>query len=92
MKNNIGFIAYKTSDKVPVKGFFKKIEIINGAEANSIKEAIEGAEFKIPVSSIETNDSSRNFKIQKFFFNIMENTINLTGKLKLIDKTKGTAT
>lgn len=89
-ENAINFIAYKTTDKVPVKGMFKKITITKAGEGNSIKEAINGAEFKIPVNSIETNDSSRNFKIQKFFFNIMANTVSLTGKLNITDDTNGT--
>lgn len=89
-ENNINFIAYKTTDKVPVKGMFKEIKITKAGEGNSVKEAINGAEFKIPVSSIETNDSGRNFKIQKFFFSMMENTLHLTGKLSLTDDTNGT--
>jgi len=88
-ENRINFTAYKTTDKVPVKGMFKKIEITKLGEGNSVKEAINGAEFKIPVSSIETNDSSRNFKIQKFFFNVMENTVSLTGKFMLSEESKG---
>jgi len=88
-ENSINFIAYKTTEKVPVKGMFKKIEITKAGEGNSVKEAINGAEFAIPVSSIETNDSSRNMKIQKFFFHIMENTFSLTGKFSLIDATNG---
>ena len=65
-ENNINFIAYKTTDKVPVKGMFKKIEITKAGEGSTVREAINGAEFKIPVSSIETNDSGRNFKIQRY--------------------------
>ena len=81
--NKINFTAYKTTDKVPVKGMFTKLSVTKGGEANTIFDAMNGVEFTIPVSSIETNDSSRNFKIQKFFFGIMENTVNLSGKLIL---------
>ncbi|CAM1344563.1 YceI family protein [Tenacibaculum amylolyticum] len=90
-KNAVEFTAYKTTAKVPVKGIFKKIEVINGGEGNSVKEAINGAEFKIPVSGIETKDASRNFKIQKFFFGVMDNTISLTGKLLIDNDSIGTA-
>ncbi|TYP96451.1 YceI-like domain-containing protein [Tenacibaculum adriaticum] len=82
-ENTINFTAYKTTEKVPVKGIFKKVEITKGGEGNSIKEAINGTEFNIPVSGIETNDSTRNFKIQKFFFSVMENSLTLSGKLNL---------
>lgn len=87
--NKIGFTAYKTTDKVPVKGMFKKIEITKLGEGNTIKEAINGAEFRVPVGNIETNDSSRNLKIVTFFFSVMENTKNLTGKLMINDDNNG---
>ncbi len=88
-ENNINFVAYKTTEKVPVKGMFKKNEITKAGEGNSIKEAMNGAEFTIPVSSIETNDSGRNIKIREFFFKVMANSFNLTGKLNIKDDTSG---
>ncbi|PQJ72233.1 MULTISPECIES: YceI family protein [Polaribacter] len=90
-QNEINFVAYKTTDKVPVGGQFKKVDIISGGEGNSIKEAINNTEFSIPVSSVFTKDTSRDFKIKKFFFGIMENTKLLSGKLLLTDDTNGVA-
>lgn len=89
--NAINFTAYKTTEKIPVKGVFTKVEITNDCKGNTIKDAINGAEFKIPISSIETKDTSRNFKIKKFFFQVMENTMALTGKLTLNDDKNGVA-
>ncbi|WP_299680965.1 YceI family protein [uncultured Tenacibaculum sp.] len=89
--NSINFTAYKTTDKVPVNGIFKKIEITKGGEGNSIKEAMNGAEFKIPVSSLETKDNGRNIKIRKFFFSVMANTVDLTGKITIDNDSLGTA-
>jgi len=66
--NKINFTAYKTTEKVPVKGMFKTLKVTKGGEGNSIKEALNGVEFRIPIGSIETNDSGRNVKIQNFFF------------------------
>ena len=80
-KNTIGFTAYKTTEKIPVGGEFKEVNITSGGEGNSIKEAINNTEFSIPVSSLFTKDSSRDFKIKKFFFMVMENTELLSGKL-----------
>lgn len=79
--NEINFTAYKTTGKVPVGGQFNKVDILKGGEGNSIKEAINNTEFSIPVSSIFTKDTSRDFKIKKFFFGIMDNTKLLSGKL-----------
>jgi hypothetical protein len=89
--NSINFIAYKTTDKIPVKGQFKKINITKNGNGNSAKEAINNAEFSIPVSSIFTADVSRDFKLKKFFFGVMDNTSLLSGKLTLTNETNGTA-
>ena len=90
-KNEINFTAYKTTEKVPVGGQFKKVNILSGGEGNSVKEAINNTEFSIPVSSLFTKDSSRDFKIKKFFFGIMDNTKLLSGKLMINDDANGTA-
>lgn len=90
-KNEINFTAYKTTEKVPVGGQFKKVNVTAGGEGNSVKEAINNTEFSIPVSSLYTKDSSRDFKIKKSFFGIMSNTKLLSGKLMLTDDTNGIA-
>lgn len=90
-KNDINFIAYKTTEKVGVNGWFKKVNVISGGEGDSVKEAINNTEFSIPVSSLYTKDSSRDFKIKKSFFGIMSNTKLLSGKLMLTDDTNGVA-
>ena len=90
-KNTVNWVAYKTTDKLPVKGKFKKVNITKNGEANTAKEAINGAEFSIPVSSIFTADVSRDFKLKKFFFGFMDNTSLLTGALNISDNTNGIA-
>ncbi|MEX6626118.1 YceI family protein [Tenacibaculum salmonis] len=81
--NNINWTAFKTTEKKPVNGRFEKITITSNGEGKTIKEAINNTEFSIPVSSIFTKDSGRDFKIKKFFFGIMDNTKLLSGKLVL---------
>jgi hypothetical protein len=90
-KNSIDWVAYKTTDKLPVKGKFKKVTITKNGEGNTAKEAINGAEFSIPVSSLFTADSSRDFKLKKFFFGVMDNTKLLSGTLNISDEANGTA-
>jgi hypothetical protein len=89
--NDIKFTAYKTSDKVGVAGWFKKVNVITGGEGTSVKEAINNTAFSIPVSSLYTKDTSRDYKIKKFFFGVMENTAALSGKLMITDDTTGVA-
>ncbi len=87
--NTISWTAYKTTDKVPVKGQFKKVNITSGGKGDNAKDAINNAEFSVPVSSIFTNDSSRDFKIRKFFFGVMDKTELLSGKLVLENDSLG---
>ena len=82
-QNTINWTAYKTTEKIPVKGQFKKVKIISGGEGKNMKEAINNASFSVPVSSIFTSDTSRDYKIKKFFFGVMDKTELLSGKLFL---------
>ncbi|WP_299668056.1 YceI family protein [uncultured Polaribacter sp.] len=90
--NEINFTAYKFTEKTPVGGQFRKVDIISGGAGNTIKEAIHNTQFSIPVSSLFTKDSSRDYKIQKFFFGVMDNTQLLSGKLMIENDSIGTAT
>ena len=89
--NSVNWTAFKTTDKIPVKGTFKKVNITKNGEGNTAKEAIQNTEFAIPVSSIFSNLSDRDFKLRKFFFGIMDNTKLLSGKLTLTDDSNGVA-
>ena len=89
--NEINFTAYKFTEKTPVGGQFRQIDITSGGAGNTIKEAINNTEFSIPVSSIFTKDSSRDYKIQKFFFGVMSNTKLLSGKLTIENDSIGSA-
>lgn len=90
-KNSIEWTAYKTTEKVPVKGEFKKVNITSGGLGSTVKEAINNAEFSIPISSIFTSDPSRDYKIRKFFFGVMDNTKLLSGKLVIQNDSSGFA-
>ncbi|MGB1042216.1 MAG: YceI family protein [Tenacibaculum sp.] len=89
--NKINWTAYKTTEKKPVNGEFKKVDITANGQGNTIKEAINNTEFSIPVSSVFTKDSGRDFKIKKFFFGIMDNTKLLSGKLVIENDSLGHA-
>lgn len=89
--NAVNWTAYKTTEKIPVKGKFTKVNITAGGEGNSIEEAINNTEFSIPISSIFTSDSSRDYKIRKFFFGVMENTKLLSGSLVIENDSVGYA-
>ncbi|MFC2109420.1 YceI family protein [Bacteroidota bacterium] len=85
----VNWTAYKTTDKVPVKGKFTSLKITKDTTATSIVETLNGAEFTIPVSSIFSNNPDRDNKLQKFFFGVMKNTELLSGIIHITDKSNG---
>lgn len=87
--SSLQWTAFKTSDKVPVKGTFKEIKIIKSTDGSSAANALQGLEFEIPVSSIFSKDTIRDGKLNTFFFNVMENTLSLKGSFKIEGEDKG---
>ncbi|MGB5434551.1 MAG: hypothetical protein WBM98_01570 [Maribacter sp.] len=83
----VGFTAYKTTDKVPVKGSFKNVVISNEHVGSTPLEALNGVEFSIPVNSLFTNDPTgiRDPKLLKFFFAVMTNTELISGVFNAAD-------
>ncbi len=75
--------GYKTTAKIAVKGRFSQLEIVNPKEAKTAREAIDGVEFSIPVSSLFSNNESRDTKLKNLFFGVMDNTNSLTGNLHI---------
>lgn len=86
----INWIAFKTSEKKPVKGEFKAVTITNIKESSNKIEALNGLEFEIPISSIFSNNDDRDSKLKKLFFDVMDNTLALKGTLNLKKKGVGT--
>jgi len=80
-KSKVAWTAYKFTEKTPVGGEFRKVNITAGGEGNSVKEAMNNAEFSIPISSVFTKNSDRDYKIKKFFFGIMQDPELLSGKI-----------
>jgi polyisoprenoid-binding protein YceI len=90
-KNKVAWTAYKFTEKTPVGGEFRKVNITGGGEGNTVKDAINNAEFSIPISSVFTKNSDRDYKIKKFFFGIMQDPELLSGKLMIENDSMGHA-
>ncbi len=87
---SINWIAYKTTNKVPVKGQFSKVTIENSKTASTPLEALNGLKFNIPVNSLVTKDTIRDGKLKEFFFGTMINTSSITGTITMANETSGT--
>lgn len=86
----INWIAYKTTNKVPVKGQFTKLNVENKPKSNTAIEALNNLKFDIPVSSLFTNDTIRDGKLKKFFFGSLKNTALISGTIHINNENSGT--
>ncbi len=85
----INWTAFKTTEKLPIKGVFKTVNVTNSKSSTNPFEAVNGIEFSIPVNSIDTKKEERDAKLIKAFFGSMKDTQNLTGKINLGENGKG---
>lgn len=76
--------AFKTNDKVGVKGGFNEITVESEGSDDPIA-VLESITFSMKTSSVETNDEGRNGKVAKFFFETI-NTPTIEGRIKSIGK------
>ena len=81
----VKWTAYKTTDKIAVKGKFNTINITNSKKATTVEEALNGILFSIPVGSIFSNDAIRDSKLKQFFFDVMKNTEFISGTFEIND-------
>lgn len=81
----VNWVAYKTTDKVAVKGSFTQIELKNTHEGTTPEAILEGASFSIPVSSLFTNDSERDSKLRQFFFGALNDTEIIGGVINFVE-------
>lgn len=87
----VNWTAYKTTDKIAVKGTFKKVNITKNGNGNTVKEAINNTTFSIPVSSIFSANEERDSKLVKFFFGAMAETELMSGSLSISTDSTGIA-
>jgi len=89
----VAWTAYKTTEKIGVGGEFTEFEVSIPESGSSITEAVNGVEFKIPVSSTETKNEDRNMKIINSFFGVLTGTDHITGQITSMngDEKSGTA-
>ncbi|SDH24002.1 YceI family protein [Winogradskyella thalassocola] len=83
---NVKWVAYKTTEKVPVGGEFATLNFEDKGGATP-EEALNNLEFSIPVSSLFTKDETRDEKLKTSFFGAMLNPELLKGKIKYADNT-----
>ncbi|SDD89089.1 YceI-like domain-containing protein [Riemerella columbipharyngis] len=81
----VDWTAYKTTDKVPVKGHFTSIKLEKVSEGNSIEDIMNSAEFSINSMELATGNDGRDEKLKKSFFGLMDEPGVIKGKLNFND-------
>jgi len=85
----VNWIGYKFTEKKGVKGLFKTVNVTNNKTGNSIEDALIGATVSIPVSSIFSQNESRDTKLKTLFFGMMDDTELLSATITKAGKDKG---
>lgn len=80
-QSELKFTAYKFLSKAGVGGTFTTIQVEGPETAGDAKSLVEQLSFKIPTSSVETNDPGRNKKIDSLFFGRLIATDYISGKV-----------
>ena len=88
-KTDINWTAFKTTEKLPVKGKFTKLNITNTNSGTTFREALNGVEFSIPVSSVFSNNPDRDNKLKTLFFGVMKDAELLSGKIYMTNDISG---
>lgn len=79
-KAQMKWTAFKFTDRVGVSGTFDDIQTEGAKVGASVPEALEGMEFRISTSSVNSNSEDRDGKLQKFFFGTMKGGETITGR------------
>lgn len=64
----IGWTAFKFTEKLAVKGRFGKFQAMGPGSADSLEKLLTGLHMDIDGASVETDNPARNATIQQFFF------------------------
>jgi len=81
---NLGFAAFKFTEKVRVEGKFDKFQVLGNPSGKDLVDFGRKVKFKIEVDSINTGNPERDGKIKKFFFGEMKKTSEITGYFRNI--------
>ncbi|PCJ88186.1 MAG: hypothetical protein COA57_03655 [Flavobacteriales bacterium] len=78
----IYWTAYKHTAKAPVQGQFDSLEVTGANPSENATDVLDGLQFKIFTSSINSKDAARDKKIIESYFGAMESTDVISGSVK----------
>ncbi|WP_066757138.1 YceI family protein [Crocinitomix algicola] len=81
--------AFKLTDKIAVTGSFDQIDVTTNQASEDMYAVVSGASFEIPVSSLNSQDETRDPKIKNSFFGVMDSTSTIVGSILSLDANGG---
>ena len=78
----IGFGAFKFTEKKEVKGGFLKFMVDSTIESEHMYDVFKNAQFTIEIEGLSTKDPARDNTLKKSFFAAMDSTAFITGKVR----------
>ena len=88
-KSTVNWTAFKLSEKVGVNGTFDSVVVNNTIAAETAEAMLTGAQFEIYTSTVNSNDSVRDWKLSNQFFNVMNAPEKLTGSVIKLENGTG---
>ena len=87
--SKLEWTAYKTPQKLGVKGSFDKFEInTKKNQSKTIEKAIKDASFSLDSTTVNTGDPGRDERLVSFFFTKNKKAVKISGEVKSIKKDK----
>ena len=77
--------AYKSTDKIGVGGEFGKINVKDVSLSDSPEGVIDAVSFSVPVSSLFTGNTDRDWKLVNLFFGVMDQTEFIKGTFHALE-------
>lgn len=84
-KLNFEWVAFKTTEKIAVKGTFDTIKAKNENIASSIPVVLTSTSFEIDLNSLNSKNVERDEKLKEFVFGNMANSELFTGSIEECD-------
>ena len=86
-KIDLSWVAYKTSEKIPVEGVFSQVKVNFSSDLKYLNKLsfLEQLEFLIPVNGLDTKNPDRDAKILKYFFGNLRYTNEISGAIQKIN-------
>src|SRR5690606_28425170 len=80
-ETKVNWTGYKHANRTAVPGIFETVNFEGGMNASSIHELLLGIEGTVETSSVYSNDTTRDRKLQQFFFDQMENAGKISARM-----------